>query len=108
MSDNIIRSFLRGFDKALVICLLEHGPRSGYSLMVELRNLTGGRIGPALIYEFLRDLENNGYLTGRVIKKGRRIREYWLTNKGRGLLRKIRELFRTSLYDMLMEISESR
>jgi len=108
MSETIIRSFLRGFDKALMLWLLDKGPRSGYNLIVELQRLTGERISPTLIYAFLRDLERNGYLTGRLIKNGRKIKEYWLTNKGRRLLEKIGELFLTSLSDMLMDISALR
>jgi DNA-binding PadR family transcriptional regulator len=104
MSETIIHSFIRGVDKALVLWLLDQGPRSGYNLIVELQRLTGERIGPTLMYTFLSDLESNGYLTGRLIKNGRKIKEYWLTNKGRGLLEKIRELFQTSLSDMLMDV----
>jgi len=104
MSETITRSFIRGVDKALILWLLDQGPRSGYTLIVELQKLTGERVGPTLMYAFLGELESNGYLAGRLIKKGRRIKEYWLTDRGRDLFKKIRELLQTSLSDMLVDI----
>lgn len=108
MSEAITRSFLRGFDKALALWLLDQEPRCCYGLITELRKVTGKRTRTALMYSFLRNLESNGYLAGRLINDGRRIRTYCLTSKGKRLLSRVRELFQTSLGDMLMDISGLR
>ncbi len=102
--ERFIRTFLRGFDRLLVLWLLLIKPRSGYGLIVEVKRLTGKKLKPGLVYPFLRGLEKGGYIVGTWASRGRRrVRYYSITDKGRKLLGGVRALFRMPIRQVIID-----
>ena len=91
-------AFIRGFEKPLTLWLLFDSPRTGYEIMVELTNLTGKTLNPGSIYPFLHWLDEQGLAFSEwVIKGGRKMRYYYLTNRGKELYINIQAFFQGSL-----------
>lgn len=108
---DVIDAFLHGLQRPLVLWLLSQGPRHGYELIKEVKRLTGQKLKPSMVYPLLHWLEDEGFVVGEWIKKGRRnLRCYRLTEKGESLLRKVRDLFskpiRAVIADLLGEQKE--
>ena len=73
---------LKGHLDALLLAVLEDGPRHGYAVIEALRQATGGRLDlpTGTIYPALRRLERAGLITGSwSVVAGRRRRDYRLT-----------------------------
>ena len=84
-----VNAFLRGLDRPLILWLISEGPKHGYGLIKEVKRLTGQKLKPGTLYPLLYWLEDEGFVVGEWIKKGRRdLRCYRLTEKGRLFLRK--------------------
>lgn len=96
---------MRGFDRLLVLWLLLAKPRSGYGLIKEVKNLTGQRLKPGLVYPFLRALERGGYIAGSWVTRGRRpVKYYSITEKGKRLLDGVRDLFRMPIRQIIVDL----
>lgn len=107
----VIRAFLQGLDKPIMLWLLSLKPRHGYGLIKELRRLTGRRLKPSVVYPFLHWLEKEGFALGEWMEKGKRkVKYYSLTEKGESLLVKVRDFFskpiRVVIADLLSEQKE--
>ena len=88
---DVVDAFLRGFERPLIVWLLAPGPKNGYELMKEAKRLTGRTLKPSVVYPFLYWLEEKGFAVSDLMKKGRReLRFYRLTDKGKGLLMKVK------------------
>jgi DNA-binding PadR family transcriptional regulator len=99
--------FLRGLEKPIMLWLLAHKPRHGYELIVEFRRLTGRKLKPSIVYPFLHKLEKGGFASATWIMKGkRRIRHYSLTKSGEDLLHKMKNIFATSIREVLIDLIE--
>ncbi|MFQ6063844.1 MAG: PadR family transcriptional regulator [Candidatus Bathyarchaeia archaeon] len=104
----VINAFLHGLERPLILWLLSQGPRHGYRLIEELKRLTGQKSKPGMVYPFLHWLEDEGFAVSEWVKRnGRNLRRYRLTEKGKGLLRKVRNFFnkpiRRVIADLLSE-----
>ncbi len=76
---------LKGHLDAMLLAVLENGPRHGYAVIEALRQSTSGRLDlpTGTIYPALRRLEQAGLIAGSwSIVGGRRRREYRLTAAG--------------------------
>jgi PadR family transcriptional regulator PadR len=76
---------LKGHLDALLLAVLEGGPRHGYAVIEALRQVTAGRLDlpTGTIYPALRRLEGAGLITGSwSVVAGRRRRDYRLTPAG--------------------------
>jgi DNA-binding PadR family transcriptional regulator len=107
-----IDAFLHGLDRPLILWLISQEPRHGYEIIKEVKRLTGQKLKPGTLYPLLYWLEDEGFVVGEWIKKGRReLRCYRLTEKGKGLLLKVHELFsnpiRRVIADLLSEQKEN-
>jgi DNA-binding PadR family transcriptional regulator len=109
---DVVDAFLRGLERPLILWLISRGPRHGYELIKEVKRLTGQKLKPGTLYPLLYWLEDEGFVVGEWIKKGRReLRCYRLTEKGKGTLLKVHELFsnpiRKVITDLLSEQKEN-
>jgi PadR family transcriptional regulator PadR len=80
---------LHGHLDALVLAVLDGGPRHGYAIVEALQARSGGAISPptGTIYPALRRLEQAGYVASDWSKvNGRARRTYQLTAAGRRAL----------------------
>jgi DNA-binding PadR family transcriptional regulator len=104
--EDLVRGFVRGFNRAIILWLLESGPKCGYEIVKEIRKLTGRRQHSGVVYPQLYQLEKAGLVRSRWQSKGRRhLNYYFLTAKGkrftshmrRTLARPVREAMRRLL-----------
>ena len=101
----VIKSFLQGLDKPIILWLLRKTPLHGYGLIKELRRLTGRRLRPSIVYTFLHRLEESGIVESAWVKCGGRSRKYYsLTKRGEVLLRRIRDLLQNRLGEVLSDL----
>jgi DNA-binding PadR family transcriptional regulator len=100
-----INAFLRGLERPLILWLISQGPKHGYELIKEAKRLTGQKLKPGTLYPLLYWLEDEGFVAGEWIRKGRReLRFYRLTEKGKGLLLKVHELFRKPIRGVIADL----
>ena len=100
-----INAFLRGLERPLILWLISQGPRYGYELIKEVKRLTGQKLKLGALYPLLYWLEDEGFVAGEWIRKGRReLRFYRLTEKGKGLLLKVHELFRKPIRGVIADL----
>lgn len=106
--ENIVEAFIRGFSKPLILWLICLKPMHGYNLIKEFKNVTGKRLKPAVIYPFLHTLEEKGFIVGTWMTRGkRRIKNYAITQKGRGLLIALKDRFKTPIKKIIFELLSS-
>jgi len=102
---DVVDAFLRGFERPLIVWLLALGPKNGYELMKEAKRLTGRTLKPSVVYPFLYWLEEKGFVVSDLMKKGRReLRFYRLTDKGKGLLMRVRNLFSNQIRGVIADL----
>jgi DNA-binding PadR family transcriptional regulator len=88
---------LKGHLDALLLAVLEEGPRHGYAVIEALRSASAGRfdLPTGTVYPALHRLERAGLLRGRwSTVGGRRRRTYELTAAGRRALSQERSAWR--------------
>jgi len=101
---NVINAFIRGFEKPIILWLLSLRPRHGYELIKEFRRLTGRKLKPSIVYPFLQWLEKEGFAKSELVERGkRRLKRYFLTEKGEELLNNIRKRFSNSIGNIIRE-----
>jgi len=99
--EELLKPLSRSLVKPIILGLLERGERHGYSLMSEIKRLTGRSIGPSLLYPALKELELRGYVKGKWLSKGRRkIKEYSITERGRAILKRFKEYLSALLQEL--------
>jgi len=102
---DVVDALLRGFEKPLILWLLALGPRNGYEIMKEAKRLTGRTLKPSVVYPFLYWLEEKGFVVSEWMKKGRReLRCYRLTDKGKDLLMRVRNLFGNPIKGVIADL----
>jgi DNA-binding PadR family transcriptional regulator len=69
----------------LVLLSLATGPKHGYAVMQDVRELSGRAMGPGTLYSVIPKLEQMGFIEALPTKDRRT--PYRLTGKGRGALR---------------------
>lgn len=100
---DVVDAFLRGLERPLILWLLALGPKNGYELMKEVEKLTGRTLKPSVVYSFLCWLEEKGFVLSDLMKRGRReLKFYRLTDKGKGLLMNVRNLFRNPIKSLII------
>ena len=108
MSDvekDLIKAIIRGMSRSIILWLVNQKPMSGYSIVKEMKRLTGQNIHSGMVYPLLYKLEENGLIVGEWSQKGRRrIKRYTTTEKGKKLLNKIKELFEMPVKEVLKDL----
>ena len=101
----LIKAFIRGFSRPIILRLIFLRPMCGYNLMREFKNITGERLKPGVVYPFLHTLEEGGYVVGTWVENGkRRVKSYILTAKGERLLTSIKHRISMLLGDIVLEL----
>jgi len=94
-------AFIRGFEKPLILWLLRDGPKTGYEIIIELTRLTGKSFNSSSVYPFLHWLDEQELAFSKwVMRGGRKMRYYYLTNRGKELYINIQAFFQGSLKKM--------
>ena len=89
--DEVVKIMLRGFSRFIILWILTNKKLSGYKVTKELENLTGEKYKTSSVYPILYELEENQFIFGEEITKGRRrIILYGITDKGLQILEQIR------------------
>lgn len=110
VEEDLVRATTRGFSRSIILWLVSQKPTSGYRVVKEMKRLTGQSFHPGVVYPLLYELEEEGFIAGDWVQRGRRrIKYYSTTEKGTELLNRLRELFempvRKVLKDLLGETS---
>ena len=101
----LIKAIVRGMRRSIILWLVNQKPMSGYSIVKEMKRLTGQNIHSGMVYPLLYELEENGLIAGKWSQKGRRrIKHYTITEKGKELLNKIKELFEMPIKEVLKDL----
>ncbi|HMK54590.1 MAG TPA: PadR family transcriptional regulator [Methanobacteriaceae archaeon] len=92
----MIRGFMRGFGKAIILWLISKKRQHGYEIMTQLHAsspLNGKMPSASMIYPVLHDLEKNGLIKGAWEHHGKRkVKYYEITVKGEESLNRIRQI----------------
>ena len=104
-ANNVAKTLMKGFNKPLILCLIEKRGRHGYDILKELGKMTGREYKPSIIYPILHELEREGYIVGNWVSKGeRRLKLYEITGKGRDFLAAIKSFFSLSLREFINDL----
>ncbi|BDH78678.1 MAG TPA: PadR family transcriptional regulator [Methanothermobacter sp.] len=108
-NNHIIKSFMRGFGKTMILLMINKERTHGYEIMKKLHrfySIKGHRIkppGPSIIYPILHDLEKRGLIKGEWELKGeKRVKYYKITPQGEETVKKIKHIMK----DHIMKIWE--
>ena len=102
---DLVKAIIRGMSRSIILWLVDQKPMSGYSIVKEMKRLTGQNIHSGIVYPLLYELEENGLIAGKWSQKGRRhIKHYTITEKGKKLLNKIKELFEMPVKEVLKDL----
>lgn len=94
-----------GFIRLFIIWRLSREPMYGYSMIDEVQNLGIGSYRPSTIYFVLGNLERAGFIKGKRVEAGGRMRKmYETTAEGKLLLKRIKE---NKVKGLLREFIES-
>jgi len=108
----LIRGFMRGFGKTMMLWLISKKRQHGYEIMTQLHGASPVKAkikmpSPSMIYPVLHDLEKNGLIKGSWEHHGKRkLKYYEITKEGTETLSRIRNLFKnreTNLYEEFVE-----
>ncbi|MEM3153586.1 MAG: PadR family transcriptional regulator [Candidatus Bathyarchaeia archaeon] len=104
LENELIKSAVRGFSRVIILWLLSQKPLSGYSVIKELKKLTGWSFHSGVVYPLLYELEENKLIAGKWVKKGRRrIKYYSATKNGLMILDRVREVLRMPVKEVLKD-----
>ncbi|HTX61642.1 MAG TPA: PadR family transcriptional regulator [Methanobacterium sp.] len=109
----MIRGFMRGFGKIIILWLISKKRQHGYEIMTQLHEASPSNKMPStsMIYPVLHKLEKKGLIKGSWEHHGKRkVKYYEITPEGEESLERIRKLVsrgqdlgRTNLYQEFME-----
>ena len=110
----MIRGFMRGFGKIIILWLISKKPQHGYEIMTQLHEaspLSSKMPSTSMIYPVLHGLERKGLIKGTWEHHGKRkVKYYEITPEGEESLNRIRKMVskgqdfgKTNLYKDFME-----
>lgn len=92
--ERYFRELKRGSTKMIILSLLERKEMYGYEISKEVRKLSGEyfKVPEGALYTALHSLEKDGFIEGRWEEKdGRERKYYFITKKGKDLLKKAKK-----------------
>lgn len=105
LEKNLLKTAIRSFTRVLILWLLNRKPMSGYSISKELKRLTGWSFHSGGVYPLLYELEENRFIRGKWVKKGRRRIKYYSTTKnGVELLSWVKGLLEMPVKEILKDL----
>jgi len=104
LENELVKSAVRGFNRVIILWLLSQKTLSGYSVIKELKKLTGWDFHSGVVYPLLYELEENKLIAGKWVRKGRRrIKYYSATKSGLMVLDRIREILNMPIKEVLKD-----
>ncbi|MEM1530922.1 MAG: PadR family transcriptional regulator [Candidatus Bathyarchaeia archaeon] len=81
----------KGYLKLAILYTLLRGPLHGYEMIKRIKESTFGLLTPTAgsLYPALKELEFDGFITGRWIQQRRRVKVYMITEKGKEAFREV-------------------
>lgn len=94
MNDQDITTVLSDFSRLYMLILLYEEPCHGYNIMRKFKNAVGKEISPSMVYPFLRQLEQKGFVKHSIKAVGTKKRKIFeLTEEGKKLCRRLFKRF---------------
>ena len=88
--------FLHDFSRFYILTILYEGPSHGYEIIARFKKRLGKDISPSLVYPFLQQLEEKGYVKHSVKLVGAKEKKVFsLTNEGKRLCQQLFKRFST-------------
>jgi DNA-binding PadR family transcriptional regulator len=88
--------FLHDFSRFYILTILYESPSHGYRIISKFRKSLGKEISPSLVYPFLQQLEEKGYVKHSVKLIGAKERKVFeLTEEGKEFCRRLFKRFAT-------------
>jgi DNA-binding PadR family transcriptional regulator len=89
-----IDELLSDFSRLYILIILYEGPAHGYSILSRFKKRLGKEISPSLVYPFLQQLEDKGYVKHSIKLVGAKEKKVFeLTAKGKELCRTLFKRF---------------
>lgn len=105
LEKNLVKNTIKGFSRVLILWLLSGNSMSGYSILKELKRLTGWSFHSGVVYPLLYELERSGLIEGTWKEKGRkRIKYYSTTKDGVELLNRVKGLLGAPVKEILKDL----
>jgi len=103
--EDIVRGVVRGFNRVIILWLLESRSLCGYEILKETRKLTGQHFHSGVVYPQLYELEKAGLVRSKWRSKGRRrINYYSLTGKGKKFTKHMRRTLAKPMREALRRL----
>jgi len=88
--------FLHDFSRFYILTILYEGPSHGYNIIDRFKKRLGKEISPSLVYPFLQQLEDKGYVKHSVKLVGAKEKKVFeLTTEGKELCKQLFKRFST-------------
>jgi len=88
--------FLHDFSRFYILTILYEGPSHGYNIINRFKKRLGKEISPSLVYPFLQQLEDKGYVKHSVKLVGAKEKKVFeLTKEGKALCKQLFRRFST-------------
>jgi DNA-binding PadR family transcriptional regulator len=102
--EELIRTVVAGFSRAIILWLVKQKPTSGYRVVKELELLTKQKLTSGVVYPLLYELEKDGYIVGQWTQKGvRRTKYYSMTPAGLDAWNRLCRLFDMPMKEALKD-----
>lgn len=86
MANNNMDELLSDFSRFYILTILYEGPAHGYQIMSQFKKRVKKEISPSLVYPFLEQLEDKGYVRHTLQPVGDKVKKvFTLTDEGREL-----------------------
>lgn len=97
--------YLHDFSRFYILTILYEEPSHGYDIISKFKKRLGKEVSPSLVYPFLRQLEQKGYVKHNTRKVGvKQKKVFELTSEGKTLCRQLFKRF-SSLVSIAIEPS---
>lgn len=94
MSTKEMDAIVSDFARFYILTILYECPCHGYEIISKFKNRIGKEVSPSLVYPFLKELEQKGFLRHRVKSAGAKKRKIFeLTAEGRELCERLFKRF---------------
>jgi DNA-binding PadR family transcriptional regulator len=88
--------FIHDFSRFYILTILYEGPSHGYSIISKFKKSLGKEISPSLVYPFLQQLEDRGFVKHTTKKIGAKEKKVFeLTKEGKKLCKRLFKRFST-------------
>jgi DNA-binding PadR family transcriptional regulator len=99
--------FISDFSRFYILTILYEKPCHGYSILTKYRKRLGKNVSPSLVYPFLQQLEQKGFVKHTIEKIGdKKKKVFELTNAGKLLCKRLFKRFSTLVYTAIEQSLE--